>query len=327
MKTKTILITSGIFLVILLTVFGIMFWRIQDLKQTNIQLSGELNVSAEKLSKSLQRAETKITSNKDELERFAETNKLDIDKIKDDLASLNANLEAISTTLAKTKTVNNYYSVSDKQSKSKNKVPECPIDGRPIDIHGYTKSTQHRHLDDSNGMRVADVAFDASSKRPWSSTVYGLRYRINSSIGRTSKGTITLHSELLVENPEISPGEYFSIEGVESRVLQVPEAAKFDAWDPGIYLSIGLGVGVWSEIEFSAVLSLGFSIMSYGDWRFIGLTAGLDASNMTFMASFFPFAYNIGEPIPLLSDLWIFPYIGIDHTSEISIGIGLATLL
>jgi hypothetical protein len=175
-------------------------------------------------------------------------------------------------------------------------------------------------------MVVADASFSAARENPWDTSVFGINYLITNAVSTTDDGRIILHTELVAES-EAVPGETFRIEGVESRVLQVPRQISFEWWDPAIYLSVALGVGAWREIEFSAALDLGFSIMSYGDWRFIGLLAGLDAANMTFHAAFFPFAYNVGSPIPFLSDLFLGPYIGIDHTSEVSVGVMLGTRL
>ena len=89
-----------------------------------------------------------------------------------------------------------------------------------------------------------------------------------------------------------------------------------------------LALEVHPGLEFSAGVSLGFSVWSYGDdWRFLGITAGYDAFQNEFRASLIPVLYNVGGPIPFLRDLWLFADVGVSHTGSVSVGIGLATTM
>jgi hypothetical protein len=277
------------------------------------------------LTESLQRAATEQAT-KDEIDALADELGLDIGRIKEDLRALGGQIEAIAATRAKTTTIVVNQSPSDTSTPTGEEVPVCEEDGRPIDIHGYTRRTETRRLRDSNGMVIADTSFSAGRENPWDTRVFGIDYLITSTISTDNSGRYILHTELTAASAA-EPEYTYRIPGIESRVLQAPEQIRFEWWDPSLYLVANLGVGVWPAVEFSAALDLGFSIMSYGDWRFIGLLAGIDAANMTFHAGFFPFAYNVGSPIPFLSDVWLAPYIGIDHTSEVSVGVGIGTRL
>ena len=326
-KVKTVLTVAAVGLVVALTLgsSAYLFWKIRTLEEENQRLLNQVTVNHENLTKSLQRAETSQVTQAD-LAAFAEEVGLDIQKLRGDLRSLGADLEAIASTKAKTTTIHHHHAPSDSSSSSEIEVPTCKEDGRPIDIHRYTERIESRELRDSSGMRIADVSFEAAEENPWSSTTWGISYTINNSVARTRDGSIVLHTELLAES-EAQPGEIFRIEGAESRVLQVPEEVHFEWWNPQLYLTAQLGINAWPGIDLSASLAIGFSVMSYGNWAFFGISAGFDGWNRSFFASFIPLMYNIGEPIPLLSDLEVGPHVGIDHNANVSVGITIGTRL
>jgi hypothetical protein len=289
----------------------------------------DLEVSHKNLTSSLQRAETERAKEISELYNFAKENGYSLDEIKSDLYQLHAQLEAVATTEAKTTTVINKNYYSDNSQTTNPAVPQCPEDGRPIDVHGYTKRAETKYLHDSNGMRVADVTFEAALDRPWTTKVYGIRYKILNTVGRTKTGQIILHTELLSENPEAEPGKTYRVDAVTSKVIQAPrEPTRFDWWDPKLYLAGLAGIQAYPEVDFSASLGLGFSIFSYGeDWRFLGITVAWDAYQNTFRASLVPVLYNLGGPLPFFSDLLLFLDIGADSSASVSVSLGIATTL
>lgn len=325
---KAALWIGGVGLLILLAPAVILLIQNAQLKKQNASLIENVTIGQKALTDSLLRAESKIASTQEDLTDFADQNQLDIEAIRDDLKTLDATLAAIAITEGGTTTiVKNYYKADD-STPSDIEVPKCKEDGRPIDVWGHTKSVEAIDLEDSNGMKVAKASFEAAKERPWSSKVYGIRYKVLNSIGRQQNGRLVLHTELTAENPEAQPGETFRIKSVSSQMLELPAPrASFDAWDPKLYLAVNLGLVVRPEIDFSASFALGFSIMSYGDWRFIGVTAGYDAYQNNLRASLIPVLYNLGSPMPFLSDLWIFLDVGWSPMEEVSIGFGIATTI
>jgi hypothetical protein len=324
---RTILFTVGITIIVCLIPICILFYNNYKLKEVISNNSKESNITYKKLNKSLQRAETKIILKEKELSDLTNRYKLDLEIIRTDLKSVGGELEAVGITEAGTTTIvyNNYS--SDKTEPIESEVTICKEDGRPIDVHEYTRKIESKKLLDSNGIRVADVSFSASNKNPWSTKVHGLRYRILNTIGRGAQNKIILYTELQIENPEIQPEKVFRIEGIESRILQMPNSEnEFNWWDPAIYLIAQLGLNVYNEINFSASLSLGLSIFSYGnDLRFLGITVGYDAFQNKFRVSFVPVLYNIGGPIPFLSDLYLGLDIGTSFTNDLSISFLIST--
>lgn len=320
---------GAILLIIGLIPAGILFYQNQRLREQVSQYAENLDINHKNLTQSLQRAQTRRAKNNEDLDLFAEQNKIDLLVIRDDLNSLGGRLEALAVSEAKTSTIINKNYYSDSSDSSNTKVPICEEDGRPIDIYSYTKRRENRNLLDSNGMRVADVSFSAAEKRPWDSKVYGLQYKVLNTIGRGKNKQVILTTELTVENPEVQPGKIFRIKGITSKVLQAPEPpTEFDWWDPSLYLIAQPGIVVYDHITTSLSLSLAFSIWSYGiSWRFLGVSLGYDAFQNAFRASLIPVLYNVGEPLPFLSDLWIGLDVGVSHETDISIGLVIGTRL
>jgi hypothetical protein len=327
-QLKRNLFLGGAAILLLSIPFTILFCQNRKLRKQLEQLNGVEDIPYKKLTDSLQRAETVIADNAGALDEFAAEHGHDIETIRDDLQSIGAELRAISTTEAGTSTVVYNHYKSEISTPTETEVPTCENDGRPIDLHGYTKTIETKQLSDSNGMRVADVSFSAAEERPWSSKVHGIRYKILNTVGEGEQGQVILHTELTAENPTIQPGQIFRIKGIDSRTLQAPPSPpEFKWWDPAIYLMGQLSVDAYPEVGFGASLSLGFSPFSYGDWRFLGITAGYNAFQNTFRASLAPALYNIGEPLPFLSDTWLFFDVGIDTAGSVSVGLGIGTTL
>jgi hypothetical protein len=329
MKPKYILYIVIASIIIIGSIIGGFCWQLSALKNENSRLREEYNLQSQKITESIIRSETKRVRDSSDLEEFIKSNGTNISKVKEDLKNLGARMLSTTTTTAETKNIYNYYVKSDKgpEITSKNKVPECKGDGRPIDLHGYTREVQHHNVDDSNGMRLAQVSFDASSKRPWSETVYKIRYKTNSVTSKTNNGTIVVHTQMLASNEKIQPGKVFELEVVDSTTLQTEEKPRFKFFDPGLYLSLNAGIIVWNKLGFSLPINLNFSLMSYGEWKFLAVGIGLDTFEKSFDAQLIPFLYNIGDPIPLLTNLYIYPYVGVDHRVNTSIGLGLGVRL
>lgn len=329
MELKTALWFGGILLIILSIPAGILFYQNHKLQEELSTYVGQEDLNYKRLTDSLQRAETTLAKNTEELDLFAQQNEIDLKTVREDLQSLGGHLEAVASSGAKTTTIIKNYIKSDNVTPSEIEVPICKEDGRPIDINGYTKTTEQTYITDSNGMRIADVSFSAAQKNPWGSKVYGIRYKILNTVGRDKNNRIILSTELQAENPEAQPGKIFRIEGTESRVLQAPpNPASWDWWDPSLYLLAQLSLIVYQEVDFSASLAIGFSIFSYGEnWRFLGVSAGYDAFQNAFRASFIPFLYNVGGPLPFFSDLYIGAEVGLSHELDISVGLTIGTRL
>ena len=98
-------------------------------------------------------------------------------------------------------------------------------------------------------------------------------------------------------------------------------------WNPKLDLSIGSVLN--TDLKVKWIGMLGISCLSYGltkndlTWRFLHFTAGIGEEVLSL--NFTPVLYNIGEPLPLVSNLWIGPNIGynfLQQNSHFGLGLG-----
>jgi len=122
------------------------------------------------------------------------------------------------------------------------------------------------------------------------------------------------------------PVEIASIEWVE----KPPEPYSF-MWNPRLSLGFGYGSGGGDDDDDDdsgeAFGSIEASFFSYGqtkgdmDWRFLGVGIGIGSdSEFIYVA---PVEYNIGKPLPMMENLFLSPFIGLDDDSETVWGIQL----
>jgi hypothetical protein len=205
-----------------------------------------------------------------------------------------------------------------------------------IDTHGYTKAAQIKDVTDSNQAPLAEVSFDASKEKPWKYSVYERKFHLTTAIGKQDNGQLAFYHTLNYEVPEKSDQKY-SIKLTSSEYLQLPQSRKMFWWNPLLDVSLFAGANVHSfaigpgraDGVFSFGAELGISFSSYGYtkadnlWRFFRVGLGYDAERRTGHLSFSPALFNIGDPLPLLTNLWVYPYVGIDSGGGVLIGGGI----
>lgn len=73
-------------------------------------------------------------------------------------------------------------------------------------------------------------------------------------------------------------------------------------------LQPNLHLGLTASFPPGAYGTLGVSLLQYKDFRFLGLNANLSSNDV--IGSFDPVMYNIGQPLPLVDDLYISAGVG-----------------
>jgi hypothetical protein len=90
-------------------------------------------------------------------------------------------------------------------------------------------------------------------------------------------------------------------------------------WNPKLDLSLSAGVS--QKTEFNWTGEIGLSLSAHGvtqddiTWRFFRLGIGV-ANKTDFNLSFAPVLYNVGKNLPLVSNSWVFPYLGYNFGSS-----------
>lgn len=106
-----------------------------------------------------------------------------------------------------------------------------------------------------------------------------------------------------------------------SVTTQDERAPEFFVWAPHLDISGMAGLGKGLKPQWGA--AVGFSAMGYGltendlQWRF--LNASIDIGTSLGLG-FAPAQYNLGQLVPLISNLWIGPHLGVNIDQEWYVG-------
>jgi hypothetical protein len=326
MKPKVVYIFMGI-VILGLVITNILFYFQND------DLIGKM-ISFKQITETLVRSQTEIVSKKDldkALKKYL-TNK-DITILKEDLRKMNATLGSVGITIGKLERKVKYNQRSDKQGKPKEPVVICKEDGRPIDVHGYTKTSQIKKIRDKNNADLADITFDASSKTPWSYEVFLRKFYLSTIVGKKKDGSDIYYHSLKYKVPNKHKEKLFNIPITSSSYKQRINDRQMFWWNPTIDLSVSFGGIIYSTVFPEDLLSvgvdLGFSTSSYGRtkadslWKFFRFGIGYDAVQKSAFLSIAPISYNLGDPLPLLTNLYLTPKIHIDYKGNIALGLGI----
>lgn len=102
-----------------------------------------------------------------------------------------------------------------------------------------------------------------------------------------------------------------------------PDDKEFFWWSP--HVDVGVFLGMADKIKPYSGASVGFTSSGYGltkndlSWKFFRL--GVDFSSDALGLSFSPAAYNLGEALPLISNLYLSPYISAMSNGRKSAGL------
>jgi hypothetical protein len=208
-------------------------------------------------------------------------------------------------------------------------------DGRLIDVHEYTKSIQVKELEDSNKAPVAEVRFDASKAAPWQYEVFGREFRLTTVVGKQESGQMSFHHKLQYSVPDKGP-EAYDVKIISSDYIQAPLKNKVFWFNPivdvdffagGRVAGFASGPGRSDEIV-SAGIDLGLSLSSYGEtktdslFRLFRFGLGYNAERRAGQLSLAPITFNVGNPLPVLTNLYLTPMAAIDTAGGFTLNLG-----
>jgi len=330
---RTALLAIGVIVSILLVIAvgGIL----KNLMDENTKLRTEVT-EFKQLTENLVRASTKWAT-KDDLDAKLKNmlTKEDRDALQRDLDSLKASLVAVGKTIGSLGKKVSELEASTSEGPQNPDIVECD-DGRLVDVHGYTKAAQVKEITDANTAPLASVSFDASKEKPWKYSVYERKFHLSTAVGKQENGQFAFYHTLDYEVPEKS-GSKYRISLTSSEYLQLPQERRMFWWNPVLDAGLFAGANIHSfafgpgrsDGVFSFGAELGLSFSSYGYtkvdslWRFFRVGLGYDAERRTGHLSFAPALFNVGDPLPLLTNLWLYPYVGLDSGGGVLVGAGI----
>jgi hypothetical protein len=332
-KFNSIVTFIGVILIAGLIVVGYFGWK--SLSDENTKLRNEV-VSFKQLTSTLVRSSNKWATEDDLKQQLKNLlDKEDLYAFHKDMETLDSRLSAVGRTIGSINYKVATLEPSDKEGVENPKPIVCD-NGKLVDIHSYTKKSQMKELKDSNKASIAEVEFNAAKEKPWSYKIYKRNYRMVTVVGKKDSGQLTFHHKLEYFIPDKDPKKYYKVELLSSDYMQIPLRSRMFWLNPRLDFNIFAGGRVYgfaqgpgrSDNLVSLGADVGLSLSSYGEtkvdslFRLFRFGIGYNAERQAAHFSFAPFALNIGKPLPLLTNLYIAPQVGIDTAGGLTINVG-----
>lgn len=326
----------GVALIVGLGIVGYLGYR--QLMLENALLRSEVT-EFKQLTDTLVRASTQWTTKsdlKDSLANLMTTD--DLKALRADIRRQGAAISAVGRTVGQLDGRIARLEQSDSQGPTNGEVVKCE-DGRLVDVHRYTERTQTKRVKDNNDASLADVTFDASKNKPWDYKVFGRQFNLTTVVSKKDSGQLNFYNVLKYKT-EADGTKEFPITLSSSEFKQVNPESKFYWLNPRLDLGVFAGVTALNvpilgnnDTLASAGADLGLSLMSYGEtkveswWRFVRLGAGYNLNRKAFQLSVAPALFNVGKVLPLITNMYLGPNVGLDSGGGLIINLGLGVQL
>lgn len=277
-------------------------------------------VQMKELADGINRAQA-TWATKQDLDNIAKANNLNIQTIQDDLKTLNASLTAINVT-----TINSSGQVATNIASTKTTPSPTPGVAPPIDLFGYYNNRQVLKLDEKfadGSVPFGEVGFSAWQEKPWDINVSPREYKAITVLGTDENQRQYAYNKFSIK---VGDKEY-PVKITNNSFSQEYPTAKFTWWNPRLYLGIDGGINL-SQVRGEATPNINLGIMSYGKYKNnpdlsvlqIGIGYGIDSRRPQFILT--PITYNIGQHIPLMSNLHVGPTVQVGTSGDVTVGAG-----
>ena len=335
---KVIIAIAVSLIVGLIFVIGGIFLIQKQNDISNRQTEIEKSVVAQKeLADHITRSMAEYATRQD-IENLAKSSNLNLQAIQDDLKKLNASVDGISKVTVSTTgyTGNNISSThTDPGGTTGSTTPPPPtvenINGKQVEVYrddfGYMKNVQELKIDEPFGkvpVPFGEARFSAWQSNPWGLTVFPRNYKIVTVLGKDPEGRDYVYNKFSIE----SQGKSYDVDISHGEFLQQYPDPSFSWWNPRLFIGMDIGATVPTpHAEF--VPGLHVAVMSYGKtkieptWSFAELGVGYGTQEKDIKFTLTPAAYNIGEKLPLMKNLFIGPTIGVGTSGTFFVGAGI----
>lgn len=282
-------------------------------------------VETKQLVDNISRAQAQYAS-KEDMEAFAKQQNINIDAIKKDLESLNAEVKAIGglTVISRGQKGTDIPSTGETPRENPGNVDP------KTDPFGYMRNTQRLALTEKfSNVEVpfGKVGFSAWKDKPWELDIAERKYSVTSVLGQDESGRHYSYSKFAIQ----TGGKSYDVKIDENKFLEEYPQEKFHWFNPRLYMFANGGVGISEtpvKAEFTPGVALG--IMSYGRTKtnpslsILQVGAGYGVVNKTLEVSVSPIQYNLGNVLPLVKNTYAGPTIQVNTKGNVTPGLGLS---
>lgn len=319
-KAKITIVVGGVMAAGVLG--AIVWWQHNELAHQN-QLLDNSVVEMKRLRDDIVRSQSKFAS-KEDIEKFAKQNGLDLKPIQDDLATLDAQIKGIQNVLVSTPGYVGTNLSSTGTIPRLDPVPgsitiPCPSGGSVecpnTDPFGYLKNTQVYSINepfDGSSIPFGETHFKAWQEKPWDLKIYPRQYSVTTVLGEDEAGRHYTYNKFTVT----SNGKTYPVKIASSKFEEEKPQAKF-RFDPRLYLGLDVGMFVHPIPKSEVIPNLEVSLFSYGTtttnpiWTFAGVGLGYASQNQNLAVVISPVNYNIAQHLPLVKNLHVGPTVAL----------------
>ncbi|MFA5758414.1 MAG: hypothetical protein WC942_03430 [Clostridia bacterium] len=318
-KYKTIIICSSVFIIMfLLFIVKTQYETIERLKTIETSMVGYKD-----LGDGLIRSQSGYATKKD-LESIIKEQGIALQDVKKDLKVLGADLKGIQYV----KVYSTGYVGSNIGSTETTPNPNPPDKGNELkDSHGYFSNTQWLGLtepfEDGTKVPIGRAGFSAWQEKPWDLEILPRSYQSTTVLGVDEKGRHYSYNKfnVTVDN------KTYTLPITESKLVErYPDPKIY--FNPKLYLSIDFGASISPPLHAELVPNVGLSLLSYGrtkidtTWSFLTFGLGYASEESAIVVVAAPINYNVGEQLPIVSNLHIGPSLSVDFGGNVGLYMG-----
>lgn len=331
--TLTVKILLALLVITVLGSLGFVVYKSNQMSKQQDAINKSM-VDMKQLQDGISRSQAQYATKQD-LDTFAKQNNVNLDSIKKDLATLNANVTGINNiTFTSTGTNTSNVASTSTSSNPDYKSPTVNCNGNQIpcpngDPFAYQANLQSLTLNEQfagTQVPIGDVSFSAWKKAPWDVKVYPRTYSVTNVLGTDQDGRHYIYNKVAIN----SNNKDYSIQLSNAKFEEEYPSPSFSWLNPRLFIGVDGGVGI-SRLPITGEITPNVSIglMSYGiskvnpDWSFVQVGVGYGLVSRNAQVEISPAQYNIGKNIPLMKNTYIGPALGIGFDGAVMVGAGL----
>lgn len=178
----------------------------------------------------------------------------------------------------------------------------------------YVETVIKKKMPDNSELPVGWAMYSPNIEgdEKWTTGTYPMKVHTKVAIGENEdRSDAYVESYITSDVFNADKGKKFPLTVDTVEWVKAPPKEKTWMYNPRISLGFGVASDVFGSLEVS--------FFSYGrskgdmDWRFLGIGAGVSDDNEYLYVV--PASYNIGNHIPLVDNIFVSPFVGIDEDS------------
>lgn len=308
-----------IWIAAIVTMAALAFIVVKQIEISTRQQAIETQVTAQKqLADGIMRSQS-TWATKDDVDKFVQNNGLNLKAIQDDLDKLHGEITGVNNITADSlgQKAGHLYSTSTGPGpKNPSAIQLTCKDGTTCpDPYGYLSKQQDLSITENFGtikIPFGTVGFSAWQKAPWNVDIKPREYSVTSVIGTDDQEKVSVYNKFVVKVDD----QTYDVPIKTATTKQVYPEAKFSVWNPRIFFAVSGGVGM-REVQGEFTPSINLGIMSYGkymtqpDFSVLQVGVGYGTVSRRPQILISPGAYNVGQHIPFMHNLYLGPTIGV----------------